>query len=56
MSNKLTKDDFQIFSDPSYYGMWCLKPKKIRDFNYTIHFSDQRTAEHALEVILEWFK
>lgn len=49
-------EDFEIFLDPSYYDMWCLKPKTCRDFNLTLHFNTREQAVHALQVILEWKK
>lgn len=49
-------DDFEIFIDPSYYDLWCLKPKTCRNFDLTLHFTHRREAEHALATILEWFK
>ena len=55
-NSQLTAEDFEIFIDPSYYDMWCLKPKKSRNFDLTLHFSNEREANHALYTILEWFK
>ena len=48
--------EFEIFLDPSYYDMWCLKPKTSKDFDLTLHFSTQEQAIHAMRVILEWYK
>ena len=51
----MTEGDFEIFIDPSYYDMWCLKPKASKDFRYTIHLMSKAHAEHTLAVMLHWF-
>ena len=48
-------EDFEIFLDPSYYDMWCLKPKASKDFNLTMHFTSNAQASHALAVMFHWF-
>lgn len=55
-TRKPTAEDFEVFCDMSYYDMWCLKPKAVRDINLTLHFNTQKEAVHAMHVVLEWFK
>lgn len=50
----MTKDDFEIFTDPCYFDMWCLKLKSSKDFNNTLHFTKENEARHALQTILNW--
>ena len=47
---------FEIFSDPLHYDMWCLRHKGDRDFNMTLHFNTKDHAEHARAVVQKWMK
>ena len=46
--------DFEIFSDPSYFDMWALRPTGVKDFNLTLHFSTRSEAIVTSHVIAEW--
>lgn len=46
--------EFEIFSDPSYYDMWALRPVGVRDFNNTLHFNTMKDAQFAAQVIGNW--
>ena len=46
--------DFEIFSDHSYFDMWCLKPKKSKSFEDTLHFMKKTEALHALQTVCIW--
>ncbi len=48
-------EGFEVFSDPTYWDMWCLRPVGATDFNDTIHFADRQSAVHASHVIVRWF-
>ncbi|MEP3669329.1 MAG: hypothetical protein ABJN42_21635 [Roseibium sp.] len=50
----LLEGDFEIFCDPSYYDMWCLRPKGSRDFNATVHFGTEVEAKRASEALVTW--
>ncbi len=47
--------ELEVFSDSSYFDMWCVKQKDCKDFDLTIHFMDRVTATHAAQVIETWF-
>ena len=51
----MTEKDFEVFVDPTYFDMWCLKPKKSKSFNDTLHFIREQEARHALQTILRWY-
>jgi len=46
--------DFEVFSDPCYFDMWCLRPIGSRDFNATIHFGAVEEAQAAGDIIRTW--
>lgn len=45
---------FEIFNDPAYYDMWCLRKADNKSFNHTLHFNKKEEAEHAQAVIERW--
>lgn len=45
---------FEVFSDASYYDLWCLRPVGSKSFNETIHFAKRRDAVYASHVVAEW--
>ena len=47
-------DDYEVFSDPSYFDMWCLRPSGSKDFNLTMHFMNEKQANHASHVAAHW--
>ena len=46
----------EIFYDPCYFDMWCVRDSATKDFNMTLHFSSTEHAEHAKAVIEEWIR
>ena len=46
--------DFEVFNDPSYFDMWAVRPRGVRDFNNTLHFPSERDARFAAQVIGNW--
>ncbi len=50
------KIELEMFHDPSYYGMWCVRNKQDKSFNNTIHVMNKESAEHAVTLIEEWLK
>ena len=44
----------EIFNDPCYFDMWCLRKKDDKDFTHTIHLSKKEDAENAKKVIELW--
>ena len=49
-------DKLEMFIDPSYYDMWCVKPKKVKDFNLTLHFDTEKEAGYSKQVIEKWME
>ncbi|WP_306147272.1 hypothetical protein [Roseibium sp. MMSF_3361] len=47
-------EDFEVFSDPAYYDMWCLRPVGEKAFNQTIHFALLKDAVYASHVVAAW--
>lgn len=47
-------ENFEIFEDPNYYDMWCVRRKGTKDFNDTIHFGSREQAIHASHVVAGW--
>lgn len=48
--------DFEVFSDPAYFDMWCLRPIGNRSFDETIHFNMRGDAVNASLVVAAWMK
>lgn len=46
--------DFEVFSDASYYDMWCLRPIGNKSFNETLHFALKKDAVFASHVVASW--
>ena len=46
--------DFEIFVDPAYWDMWCLRKTSDKSFNNTLHFVKKTEALHALQTICIW--
>ncbi len=42
-------NEYEIFCDPSYYDMWCVKKIKDRNFNNTKHFITENEAIEYLK-------
>lgn len=47
--------DIEVFNDPCYFDMWCVRCTEDRDFNATMHFLRQEQAHHAKAVLSHWF-
>jgi len=47
---------FEIFNDPCYFDMWCVRKTGDKDFDMTVHVMSKLQAEHAKRVIEEWVK
>lgn len=47
-------DGFEVFSDPAYYDMWCLRPVGEKSFDQTIHFALLKDAVYASHVVAAW--
>ena len=47
---------YEIFQDPSYYDMYCVRAIDDRDFEHTLHFLKKEEALHAKEVLEIWTK
>lgn len=45
------RDGFEMFSDPSYYDMICLRPEGSREFSNTVHVARHEHAEDLLSWI-----
>jgi len=45
----------EMFLDPSYYDMWCVRPVEMRDFNQSLHFATEKEAGYAMQTIEKWF-
>ena len=46
----------EVFCDPSYFDMWCVRDVHDKDFNHTIHVNSKETANHAKLLIENWVK
>ena len=46
------KRQYELFNDPSYYDMWCVRDKSDRDYNSRTswHFALKEDAEKLLEL------
>lgn len=42
---------YELFFDPAYYDMVCVRPIGSTDFNDTLHFP---TMEHAKHIVDKW--
>ena len=47
---------FEIYSDPCYFDMWCVRSAEDKRFVMSIHLTKRSDAEHAKCVIEEWVK
>lgn len=52
MSEKL-KPEYELFNDPCYFGMWCVRNKDDRRFDsqMSFHFALKEDAEKFKELI-----
>lgn len=44
----------EMFIDPAYYDMWCVKPVDMKDFGATLHFNTEKEAGYAKQSIEKW--
>lgn len=49
-------NEFDIFQDPNFFNLWCLRQKGEREFAMGIHFEKKVEAAHAESVIRELIK
>lgn len=48
--------NLEVFIDPCYYDMWCVKPEHQKNFNATLHFDTEKEALFAKQCIEIWLQ
>lgn len=43
------RDGYEVFLDPAYYDMWCVRPVGSRDFNDTVHVVHREQADLTID-------
>lgn len=46
-----TQDDWECFRDHSYFDMWCVRPKGIRDFGQGFHLMNGEEAKALCDAL-----
>jgi hypothetical protein len=47
---------FEIFNNPNYFDLWCVRKAGDKDFDMTIHVATKAQAEHIKNVAESWVK
>jgi hypothetical protein len=43
--------EWECFSDPSYFDMWCVRPVGSRDFGEAVHVVTEQSARNLIDLL-----